>query len=1725
MTRYCGRVPYHGMSVQTLTQTGSQDVSKPGMRDHWSRTPLRRRRSFQRLYRTRSVPTGHFYRKEPPHSADEEGEWCLVSNHGDRHKLPKTMIFLGREECDIEVQSQSVDKRHAVVTFDTYVKRFKIKDLSTETGTYVSGTRIPEQEYVILDELDTVHLGYDHSIVFKMERFEEDKQRAGKSEVIYDDETSSSAIDLSHHGNQNGNHDNTLPSWASHAATEEDMASPLAECQQAPVGYFYACFPKNVLGCIVEQRIEHTCGEHNTELDSAHRDLDRSYSESSIASFSLGCNTWPKKRHKGTTSKKTVTEIFAAMDEERSHVDGLIDHPPPSRVLRGTGAPMNRLPDELSTVKQGTPLYGQPKWWGEEDSDLNLERQRPRGDHMADPQPQQQPHRADVSAERRRSDVSLQSSDAKSHVISSNVPNTNTTPVVPYSDPNKTCTTPEGVTNMAFTVDFGDDSKSSLEGRSLGDFMPPKLRKSFRERQEKSHEKLAMIKPSNDNVNPVQERHEKGQEKQVGSKPSSNTVTPEKVKSAEEKLAVIKPSSDNVTPRERLEKGHEKLAMSNLSSENVTQEKVRSAGEKSRPVKTAADKIMMSVGGRAVSEGRDISLTKQHAIDELWASPSDALVSKRQRTMSKSSSSNSVDDENTEQSYSSATKSSSVKRRVLTSISLTKPKSVIRARKAVSQEVLGPPTQATNSNMAFLIDKMFQNNSTGSVDSLKTKDTNRSGLTEYDMYSESVKYDTDQSKLSMSMDFSNIGSKPSSKPSDKPVIKKVRSKEIIPSTILKKSSIEELPVQVEEDKASEAGTYTIEDETDATEETEARKNIDKVFGVDQNSGTASAGDNLSDDIKEQLRQTDKQGELTLSLKNLNLELEEIERLERLRAQPKMANSLEAELGSTVTDNDEEMDDEENPSVPHNAPDWVSQWAALTNQKAQNKSGDMELSSPGSSISDVSEGKSGRVANGLSRKRPGTGRRLPTIPPNAPSPTMSDRSATKDSPRTSICDLKINGTTATLQSPQQQKAVKISSHVSARYQDTDSESVSLTKYGSDLDSARDLSVRGKGSSNTSVASLDTDVLLRDTETVMHAMEERQKNPHKNLKKSSKEENSYDQNSFLRDCKRYADDSSYLQTVGSLGDNCGDEDSAIFDESADLESDTSSVVALVNGDEDFVKPSLYKSPRDVLGKGKFKLTESLPSKPLVNMNGASKTKTSEGVKERKKSVDEGKYVISDIMSDLVDTSRTNDSFDSESSQFSRQGSKGKGQMSMTRPNRAFALRRAMADGDEPLDTARSTSSTTSIASSGFKTPRGGSLSNLHKSGGSTPQKPKRPMSGVFSDRNQPDSSKSQAADSSRSQAPDSSRSNASLGTQIVKKSRENLNRSDGGRHSLRVSRSLSIPVQQQNVHAPAASAAPKQRRSDGSSASSSSLHHSKSLRVTGVSARERSSSISKSDHNSPKAAERNAWKRRKDYDPRQAVLEAKSKPRSESKRRSEGVETFNKARGVTRSASFNNGKDLKLSSYKSDSVSSTEEHSRRSSEASDVFEDRRGFVPYSGRSLLSGKISTSSADEEEVDRSAHSSSAQSNLSYDSLIVSSIYQLSLKLKMQTDRTMDKLRETDSVENGLDSPLDEIDNQSAISEIPAYKSANQELAGVLKNLRKLEQHIKVMTRVLFPEDEGSPDTSKEKQDYLQEIQRIKNELAGFQPIETPRDENWKQDETASVESDCEELSHAEFY
>ncbi|EEC14854.1 hypothetical protein IscW_ISCW020890 [Ixodes scapularis] len=83
-----------------------------------------------------------------------ECQWVLASKDGTEHALPPGMIFIGRQECDIIVDSASVDKRHAVIFFNPSDKQFHVKDLNSVTGTYLNGIRIPEQSYVKLNHMD-----------------------------------------------------------------------------------------------------------------------------------------------------------------------------------------------------------------------------------------------------------------------------------------------------------------------------------------------------------------------------------------------------------------------------------------------------------------------------------------------------------------------------------------------------------------------------------------------------------------------------------------------------------------------------------------------------------------------------------------------------------------------------------------------------------------------------------------------------------------------------------------------------------------------------------------------------------------------------------------------------------------------------------------------------------------------------------------------------------------------------------------------------------------------------------------------------------------------------------------------------------------------------------------------------------------------------------------------------------------------------------------------------------------------------------------------------------------------------------------------------------------------------------------------------------------------------------------------------------------------------------
>uniref|UniRef100_A0A8C1YF02 Centrosomal protein 170Ab n=1 Tax=Cyprinus carpio TaxID=7962 RepID=A0A8C1YF02_CYPCA len=87
--------------------------------------------------------------------------WFLVSGGGTRHRLPREMIFVGRDDCELMLQSRSVDKQHAVINYEVATDEHKVKDLGSLNGTFVNDVRIQEQQYITLKMGDMLRFGYD----------------------------------------------------------------------------------------------------------------------------------------------------------------------------------------------------------------------------------------------------------------------------------------------------------------------------------------------------------------------------------------------------------------------------------------------------------------------------------------------------------------------------------------------------------------------------------------------------------------------------------------------------------------------------------------------------------------------------------------------------------------------------------------------------------------------------------------------------------------------------------------------------------------------------------------------------------------------------------------------------------------------------------------------------------------------------------------------------------------------------------------------------------------------------------------------------------------------------------------------------------------------------------------------------------------------------------------------------------------------------------------------------------------------------------------------------------------------------------------------------------------------------------------------------------------------------------------------------------------------------
>ncbi|XP_069035933.1 centrosomal protein of 170 kDa isoform X3 [Lepisosteus oculatus] len=90
--------------------------------------------------------------------------WFLVSSGGTRHRLPREMIFVGRDDCELMLQSRSVDKQHAVINYEASTDEHKVKDLGSLNGTFVNDVRIQEQMYITLKMDDKLRFGYDTNL-------------------------------------------------------------------------------------------------------------------------------------------------------------------------------------------------------------------------------------------------------------------------------------------------------------------------------------------------------------------------------------------------------------------------------------------------------------------------------------------------------------------------------------------------------------------------------------------------------------------------------------------------------------------------------------------------------------------------------------------------------------------------------------------------------------------------------------------------------------------------------------------------------------------------------------------------------------------------------------------------------------------------------------------------------------------------------------------------------------------------------------------------------------------------------------------------------------------------------------------------------------------------------------------------------------------------------------------------------------------------------------------------------------------------------------------------------------------------------------------------------------------------------------------------------------------------------------------------------------------------
>ncbi|CAI9734793.1 of 170 kDa-like isoform X6 [Octopus vulgaris] len=1452
-------------------------------------------------------------------------EWCMVDDQGQRYMLPKTMIFMGHEECDFIIEGSSVDKRHAVVTFDHYLNKFKIKDLSTIHGTFINDVRIPEQEYITLEEKYTIRLGFSQSVYYIEQVFDTpynveeengspDKittwpsnshetmdevdetvnQEAPNHEEFEEQQRSNGNLQQNYESSYNGyisndpNH--TWPrkrrpkSWTS----QSNYSSQLAEEKKRSSYHVESTVDaeQDYLNSIPPSIMKPS---HSTLGNLQSQNNNLSYTKSDFVSMegvpSAPEKTQPPVSHNNQISVKSPSYSEAGGANENNTY---------------------RTRNDITRIKKVTPLYGQPSWWGEPDivendpvdsSNSSQNQKKKCNDSETSDKPTKP---GNLAVYNLQTDTSHNLEKYK-------------------NDPKYACTYME-ISHRDFELENNSACRGSLSSSISKDSLV-------------SHDsRKGSLEISSDH----------------GKKQSSS----ERELSVEKTEPVNKVADAGGTAF-TVEIGEQKPRKWNSLSEFMPSKIRRSFRERSERAMKQSTK-----DGTAPKFVEADSPPEQAKDGEILGEKGKAKTPKASQSS-----------EGEEENHSKAKKDVNGKNNKISPSSFQTYKPASHQN---DNEEISPPT--CSGAASFLINKMFQ----GSNCPANVNPASTSPPSDYCLIpgsgapASTGKFFDPSTEQDRYYDQKNLNGNKYCETTDKTCTD---------------SSPEAQDLEAIEDKLSEAGTYTIEGDQEAKEEEElARKRIDNVFGV---------GQNIQRPIIVELKNLEQDSS------TLGKESSEMNHVGKFLEDSKFYLNNGSNNNCSPEADVDQMEDIENLkdiSPESNTCDIIPQNSEKTLAESEFK--------PQSE----SSGSSPLVSKpplGCPRKRAGTGRKLPSLPAESGVPPSS-----KPQKQTT---------------PQKKEEKWTSSDVGKKKKSflTSNQSNGGNRTRSKVDTDH-----------------DTDRLLKDTETAMAALEARVTNP-----------------------------SISQGTDGS-------------------ESDVSS-----NTNYNFSKNSALRSSNRSLSDqpSSRKSSFSDNAKPKASSKNVINSKERNPPIQRNYSKGSEKGSISsDITSEseALETMSNNSDFSlecgSEGDGYNRRGSKGKGGISMTRPNRAFQLRQAKARGAEVVDKPPPHSG------SG----RGTSLSSTVSKASMVKGKVKRVNS-----VNLPAERLSETQRST------------GLSTESIHKSYENIKgssnfmRTDGGRYSLRVRRSASTSTPRNSNESSRIRSELKSTKSQLKAA-----HSTPGLNIVSLSSKSNSQPTSRS--NSPRSVDKNNLKRRKEFNQRQqksstgnlssgSSTDTKNTKTQGSASKAECSEVSINSRMI-RSAS------LELSKYKNsvDAVSSQKSSSRSYRDVSNIGEDRikSGFVPYSGL----GTFQSCLRHPEEFDYGNEERLLlpKSMQSYDNIIISSIYQLSLKLKTATDRTIQKLRESNKVSQ-TPSPVDDYLTDPSSSEMPAWKSANQELAAILCILRKIEHRIHVIDRVLFPDKDNGIDsdglTQREKQLYLQEIERIRTEIAGFQPIDNPEDKMWK--------------------